>query len=137
MAGMTTVMAKGNIVRDLELRTIPNEKATQVLDFTLAVDDGWGDNKKSCFFDVTIFGKKAEVIEQYCRKGSTICVNGRLSMDTWESDGQKRSKVKIVANDFDFCDKPDENQQSNNQPQVVTQGAGEYAPPANTEEIPF
>ena len=59
------------------------------------------------WFDVTMFGKRAEVIEKFFSKGSQIIVSGRMQADVYEKDGQKRKAWKLIAEDFDFCDSKD------------------------------
>ena len=59
------------------------------------------------WFDVTFFGKRAEVIEKFFSKGSQIIVSGRMQSDTYEKDGQKRKTWKLIGEDFDFCDSKD------------------------------
>ena len=101
MASYNRVVLVGNMTRDVELRTIQSGKS--VTDVGLAVNErrpdasgnGWVDEVN--FFDVTVWGRNAEVLRDYARKGSPILVEGRLKQDTWEQDGQKRSKVKVVA----------------------------------------
>lgn len=67
------------------------------------------------WFDVTIFGKRAEVVEKFFSKGSQIIVSGRMQADTVEKDGTKRKYWKLIANDFDFCDSKDSPRGSNNE----------------------
>lgn len=59
------------------------------------------------WFDVTFFGRRAEVIEKFFSKGSQIIVSGRMQSDTYEKDGQKRKSWKLIGEDFDFCDSKD------------------------------
>ena len=59
------------------------------------------------WFDVTFFGKRAEVIDKFFGKGSQIIVSGRMQADTYEKDGQKRKSWKLIGEDFDFCDSKD------------------------------
>ena len=67
------------------------------------------------WFDVTIFGKRAEVVEKFFSKGSQIIVSGRMQADTVEKEGQKRKYWKLIANDFDFCDSKDSPRGTNNE----------------------
>lgn len=67
------------------------------------------------WFDVTIFGKRAEVVEKFFSKGSQIIVSGRMQADTVEKDGTKRKYWKLIANDFDFCDSKDSPRGNNNE----------------------
>ncbi|QDV72536.1 single-stranded DNA-binding protein [Botrimarina mediterranea] len=99
MASYNRVVLVGNLTRDIELRYIPS--GTAVAEIGLAVNDRvkrgdqWVD--ETTFVDVTLWGRTAEVANQYLNKGSSILIEGRLKLDTWEKDGQKRSKLRVVA----------------------------------------
>lgn len=99
MASYNRVVLVGNLTRDPELRYIPS--GTAVTDIGLAVNervkrnDQWVDEAN--FFDITLWGRTAEVANEYLSKGSSVLIEGRLKYDTWEKDGQKRSKVKIIG----------------------------------------
>lgn len=88
----------GRMTRDLDDRAFaytPNGKAR--LNISIAVNDGYGDNQYTSYFDVVVWGKTAENIKPYLGKGKQICINGRLRQDRWENNGQKNSRVVIVA----------------------------------------
>ncbi len=91
------IVAMGRLVSDPELRKIPS--GTPVCEFRMAFDNGWGDNKKTCFVSVTAWGKQAEFVERYFSKGKGIVVDGRLDMDEWndKESGNKRTKHYITA----------------------------------------
>ncbi len=99
MASFNRVIIVGNLTRDVELRRIPSGLA--VTDITLAVNDRikkndqWVDEAN--FFDVTLWGRTAEIAGEYLSKGSSVLIEGRLKQDKWEQDGQKRSKVKVIG----------------------------------------
>lgn len=95
----------GRLTRDPDLKHTQGGKA--VTQFGLAVDDGYGENKKTVFLDITCWNKTAEFVGQFCMKGSPVCVDGRLSMDTWEDKqtGQKRSKIYATANDVQLLER--------------------------------
>lgn len=101
MASFNRVILMGNITRDPELRYISSGMA--VTDIGLAVNDKrknaageWVD--ETTFVDVTLWGRSAEVACEYLKKGSSCFIEGRLKLDSWESnDGQKRSKLKVVG----------------------------------------
>ncbi|MCC9641729.1 single-stranded DNA-binding protein [Rhodopirellula sp. JC740] len=100
MASYNRVMLMGNLTRDIDLRYLPSGMA--VAEFAIAVnekrkasDGQWVEDVS--FFDITLFGRTAEVAGEYLSKGSPIFVEGRLKQDTWEKDGQKRSKVKVIG----------------------------------------
>lgn len=105
---MNLIILKGNTTRDVELRYLPN--GTAIGSFGVAVNRKWKDpdgNQKEevSFFDVDAWGKTAETIAQWFRKGSPILITGRLKQETWDDKqtSQKRSKVKIVLDRFEFC----------------------------------
>lgn len=100
MASFNRVILVGNITRDIELKYIPS--GTAVTEITLAVNDKrktqsgeWVE--ETTFVDVTLWGRTAEVASEYLSKGSSILIEGRLKLDTWETEGQKRHKLRVVG----------------------------------------
>lgn len=87
------------------------------------------------WFDVTFFGRRAEVIEKFFDKGSQIIVSGRMQADTYEKDGQKRKSWKLIGEDFDFCDSKDSARGGNN-PAVKAEDLPDSFENAE-EDIPF
>lgn len=97
------VILMGRLTRDPEMRTTPSGK--NVTSFSLAVDRPGSDDSAD-FFDITAWEKTGELVNQYLSKGRRCLVQGRLSYRSWEQDGQKRSKVEVIANDVTFLDGP-------------------------------
>lgn len=100
MASYNRVVILGNVTRDPELRYIPSGAA--VCELGLAVNDRRkGPNgdwiEETTFVDVTLWAKTAEVACEYLRKGSSVLVEGRLKLESWEKDGKKQSKLKVVG----------------------------------------
>jgi single-strand DNA-binding protein len=101
MASYNKVILVGNLTRDPELRYTPSSMA--VTDLGLAVNDRRkGSNgewiEEVTFVDVTLWGRTAEVASEYLKKGSNVLIEGRLKLDSWETnDGQKRSKLKVIC----------------------------------------
>ena len=100
MASFNRVVLLGNVTRDPELRYISS--GTAVTDIGLAVNDRrktasgeWVE--ETTFVDVTLWGRTAEVAGEYVTKGSPILIEGRLKLDTWEKDGKKNSKLRVVG----------------------------------------
>jgi single-strand DNA-binding protein len=94
------VILVGNLTRDPELRYTPS--GTPVCDIGLAVNDRrknpngeWVE--ETTFVDITLWARTAEVASEYLGKGSQVLIEGRLKLDSWETDGQKRSKLKVVG----------------------------------------
>ena len=111
------VILMGNLTRDPELRATSGS-GVSICRFGLALNREYmssTDNQKVeevTFVDVVVWGKLAEVVSQYCRKGKQVLVSGRLTSSNWEQDGQKRSKVEVTA-----------------QSVIFTQGGGGGMPP--------
>ncbi|HLX95498.1 MAG TPA: single-stranded DNA-binding protein [Verrucomicrobiae bacterium] len=109
MASFNKVILAGNLTRDPELRYTP--KGTAVARIGIACNRKWksetGEMKEEVtFVDVDAFGKTAETIGQYLKKGRPILIEGRLRYDTWEDkqSGQKKSKLGVVLENFQFLD---------------------------------
>ena len=105
--GFNKVILMGNLTRDPELRTTPNGQS--VCNFGLAVNRTWrgadGQNQEAVsYIDCVAWGKPGEILSQYLQKGRPVLVSGRLEQRSWEADGQKRSKVEVVVEDFNFVD---------------------------------
>jgi single-strand DNA-binding protein len=99
MASFNRVILVGNLTRDPELRYIPS--GTAVSDIGLAVNDRFkrGDQwvEDVTFVDVTLWGRTAEIANEYLSKGSPVLIEGRLKLHTWEKDGQKHSKLRVTC----------------------------------------
>ncbi len=105
MANLNKVLLMGNLTRDPELRYTPS--GTPVCEFGLAVNRTFagrdGEQKQeACFVDVTMWGRRGVVISEYFTKGQAIFVEGRLRYDTWETPDGRRSKLCVVAENFEF-----------------------------------
>jgi single-strand DNA-binding protein len=107
MANFNKVILIGNLTRDPELRYTP--KGTALAKFGLAVNRRWtsetGEQREeTTFVDIDAFGKQAETVCQYMKKGSPLLVEGRLRLDQWDDKqtGQKRSKLGVVLEGFQF-----------------------------------
>jgi single-strand DNA-binding protein len=92
------VVLLGNLVQDSELKFV-GEKKTPLADITIAVNEKFNGTERTTFVNVELWGKTAEFVNEYLVKGDSVLVEGRLKQDTWETDGQKRSRLLVV------CDK--------------------------------
>ena len=109
MANFNKVILAGNLTRDPEVRYTP--KGTAIAKLGMAINRTWktdtGETKEEVtFVDVDAFGRQAEVISQYLKKGRPILVEGRLKLDQWDDKqtGQKRSRLGVVLEGFQFLD---------------------------------
>lgn len=147
MASFNRVIVMGNLTRDVEVRYLQSGMA--VADIGLAVNDRRKNQagewvEEATFVDITLWGRTAEVAGEYLSKGSPILVEGRLKLDSWESDGQKRTKLKVVGEKMQMVggrggggDSNPSGQQSDSsysEPAPVAAAGGGGTPP---DDIPF
>lgn len=129
------VNISGNLTRDPELRATSG--GAQVLSFGVAVNDRaknqqtgeWEDRPN--FIECTMFGTRAEKLAQYLHKGSKVVIEGKLRYSQWEKDGQKRSKLEVIAEELEFMSRQD-----SGQPQQQAQQRNQV-PDLYDEDIPF
>ena len=104
---LNQVTLMGNLTRDPELRQTPTGQ--NVTSFSLALNRSYKDQsgewqEATDYIDIVCWGPLAERVAQYLSKGRRCLVQGRLQSRSWEQDGQKRSKVEVLANDVTFLD---------------------------------
>lgn len=101
MASFNRVILVGNLTRDIELKYL--QSGTAVAEIGLAVNERRKNAQtgewieEPVFVDVTLWGRTAEIAGEYLGKGSSVLIEGRLKLDQWEKDGQKRSKLRVVC----------------------------------------
>jgi single-strand DNA-binding protein len=122
MANFNRVFLMGNLTRDPEMRYTPS--GTAVVNFGMAVNrhftDQNGEKKEeTCFVRISVFGKQGENCNQYLSKGSPVFIEGRLQYRTWETDGQKRNSLDVVAERVQFMGRVKEGQDSKTEEEVT------------------
>lgn len=147
MPNLNRVMLMGNLTRDPELRYTPSN--TAVAQIGLAINHKWKDQsgeakEEVTFIDCEAWGRTAEVLNQYVRKGNPLYVEGRLKLDMWtDKEGNKRSKLKVVVESMQFIHGKDQGgapQQQQHRPpaQQPTPITGDGAfQPVDEDNIPF
>lgn len=154
MASFNKVILAGNLTRDPELRYTP--KGTAIAKLSLAVNRRWtgedGQQREEVtYVDIDAFGKQAEVICQYLKKGGGLLVEGRLRLDQWDDKqtGQKRSRLGVVLESFTFIGGRPEGggppsgapvsrpQQSRPAPQSRPEPPESDGPPPEDDDVPF
>jgi single-strand DNA-binding protein len=108
MASLNKVLLMGNMTRDPQLSYLPSQ--TPVIEFGIAMSRKFKKQdgtmaEDTCFVDCRLFGKRAEVVNKYFKKGDPIFVEGRLQYDSWEKDGKKNSKIRVFVENFEFVGK--------------------------------
>jgi single-strand DNA-binding protein len=138
MANLNRVLLIGNLTRDPDVRYTP--KGTAVVDLGLAVnrvtttEDGER-REEVTFIDVTLWGRQAEIAEQYLKKGRPVFIEGRLQMDSWDDKqtGQKRTKLKVVGDTMQLLGSRQESGEG--QSSSYNSGSG-TAPRRSTSQAP-
>lgn len=152
------IFLAGNLTRDPELSYLPGQAQTAVCSFGMAVNRKWtgqdGQSREDVLFiDCTAFGKTGEVMAKHLKKGRPVFIEGRLKLDQWEKDGQKRSKHQVIVDAFQFVGAPPENAEMRD-PRTVESGYRKEAartapkayanagkeddrPPVRDDDIPF
>jgi len=143
VANFNKVILVGNLTRDPELRYTP--KGTAIAKIGLAINRKWtneaGEVKEEVtFVDVDAFGKQAETIGQYMRKGRPLLVEGRLKLDQWDDKqtGQKKSRLGVILESFQFLDSGNREGGGGvpSAPAAPRPARGATPPPANDAEPP-
>lgn len=120
------VILMGRLTRDPELRTTTTGKS--VANFSIAVDKV-GQDAGADFFEIVAWERLAELVQQYLTKGRRCLIQGRLSQRQWEQDGQKRSRIEVMASDVTFLDGPSASGEA-------TAATSEPTPKAESSEAP-
>ena len=136
---LNSVILQGRLGRDPELRH--TQSGTEVCNFSMAVDNGFGDKKKTVWPDITAWGLTATFVQKYLQKGSECLVEGRLDTEEWEDKetGQKRRKTIVVANRVHFCGSKSDNQSAHrdNATPYIPPEKGDQSDGFNNDDIPF
>lgn len=136
MASFNKVILMGNLTRDPQVKHTPS--GASVGEIGLAVNRTWFDKASNSkkeevtFVDVTLWNRTAEIVEQYARKGDPLLIEGRLQLDTWDDkeSGQKRSKLRVVAEQATLLGSRRQSSGSDDQPPHPE-------PPADFQDSPF
>lgn len=139
------VILGGRLTRDPELKILPS--GTSVCEFGLAInkrvpgetEGEWED--EGHFFDVSFFGKRAEVVSEHFSKGKPILIEGNLHQDRWTDDqGKNRSRVRIRAYHFEFVGSKQESEENGNSPPTTSENPSSQATPNEDppqDDVPF
>lgn len=104
MSDVNRVIISGRLTRDAEIKNLPS--GTSVVEFGLASNRKFKEKEDTTFIDCTMFGDRASNLAQYLTKGKKLIVEGRLRYESWEKDGQKRSRVGVVVDEVSFMEPP-------------------------------
>jgi single-strand DNA-binding protein len=141
MSSLNKVLLIGNLTRDPELRNTPQGKA--VAHIGIAVNESYttpdGEKKEDVtFVDVVCWGRQAETCKEYLTKGSLIFVEGKLQLDSWEKDGEKKSRMRVRADRVQFLSS--KNRPKDKDEKMPDEYAGRKdrnSQPVDDDDIPF
>ena len=102
MASFNQIQAIGRLTRDPEVKTTMT--GVSVANFSVAINTRYKENEETVFLDITCWRRLAEICKEYLKKGSQVFIAGRVKQDRWETDGVKRSKVYVLAENIQFLD---------------------------------
>ena len=133
---INVVVISGNLTRDPELRH--TNGGTAILSFGVAVNDRrrnphtqeWEDHPN--FVDCTMFGARAEALSRYLSKGTKVALSGKLRYSSWERDGQRRSKLEVIAEEIEFLSRDGDVART-----AAPQQAAPQYPEIAYEDVPF
>lgn len=136
---LNTVILHGRIVNDLDVRWTQNQK--QVVSFRLAVDDSYGDNKRTYFISCVAWNKTCEFLSKYFQKGNAVIIKGKLQTREWsDKHDQKRTEIEVNVDSAYFCEsKQKGNSDTRGRTTVVPKDieAGDWEELDDGEELPF
>lgn len=136
MSGYINVTVVGVLGKDPELRSSASGK--KIATFSVAVDQGFGDNKKTEWVNIVCFDKLADLSERFLKKGKQVALSGTLQTSSWDDKqtGQKRYRTEIIARDLTFMDSGSRNTSQTPAPRQQAAPAPRASAPAN-DDNPF
>lgn len=129
---MNNVILVGNLVRDPEFR-IGETENKNMCRFTVAIDDGYGERKRTSYIPVIVFGKQAVNCNTYLAKGRKVCVQGRIQTGSYEKDGRKVYTTDVIASVVEFVGKAEENTDDG----AKDGESGDFNPPRGFAQVEF
>ncbi len=142
MASYNKVILMGNLTRDPELKYLPD--GTAMAKFGLAVNRRYNDRQSGekkeevCFVDITTWRREAEICNEYLKKGSPLLLEGRLHLNSWETDdGQKRSKLEVIVERVQLLGTRQDSEGGAIRDQGTESAAAPDEPPTTADDIPF
>lgn len=141
MSGYINITVVGSLGKDPEIRSTPGGK--KVANFSVAVDQGFGDSKRTEWVNIVAWEKLADLAEKFLKKGKTIALSGTLQTRSWDKDGVKQYRTEVVARDITFMDTDRKQDGGGRSNAATTPARRETAPatrgsaPANDEPDPF
>lgn len=135
---MNKVIFCGRTTKDIEMRYSQGENSMAIGRFSIAIDSGYGDKKKTSFFNCTIFGKKAETFERYVPKGTRVLLECEANQNQYtDKNGNKVNSVDFIVKSFEFCESKSSNQSQGNDRQQTSSDDFMNIPDGVEDGLPF
>ena len=138
---MNKVVLLGRMAKDVELKTLENKDNLRICNFTIAVNRAYSKNEneqKADFINCVCFGKRAETISKYFKKGDRIAVSGQIQVNVYTDEADKNKyATNILVDDFTFCENKKENNNNNTQNNTYSNTQFELNLDFDDEEIPW
>lgn len=132
---MNSVQLIGRLTRDPEVRATTGQNPTSVARFSIAVNDGYGDNERTSFINIVVFGKSADNCEKYLSKGRQVGITGRIQTGKYEKDGRTIYTTDVIASRVEFIGSKADNDNANDDAPEAPSGFGDFR--SVDEDIPF
>lgn len=135
---MNKVIFCGRTTKDIEMRYSQGENSMAIGRFSIAIDRGYGDKKKTSFFNCTIFGKQAETFERYVPKGTRVLLECEANQNQYtDKNGNKVNSVDFIVKSFEFCESKSSNQSQGNDRQQTSSDDFMNIPDGVEDGLPF
>ena len=133
---MNKTIFVGRTTKDIEVKYTQGSNPMAIGKFSIAVDSGYGDKKKTNFFNCTAFGKTAETFEKYVLKGTKICIECEANQNQYtDKNGNKINTVDFIVRSFEFCESRNSNDKDNVQDLPINDNNSIM--PQNTQSLNF
>lgn len=138
---MNNVSLIGRLVKEPEVKYTTGNEPMAVCKFTVAIDDGYGEKKRTNFIPVTVFGKQAENCEKFLGKGRQVGVTGKIQTGSYEKDGRKVYTTDVIASNVEFIGSKESVDNgvktSQNENYGVVEGEQQGFTALRSDDIPF
>ncbi len=136
MASFNKIVLMGNVTRTPDIRNIPGSN-TAVARTGIAVNRKVKDREEVLFIDIVAFGKTAEIMGEYVVKGTPLLVDGRLSMNSWEQDGQRRTKHEVIIDSMQMLGGRRDDYSRSDSEQTVSESDFKQSNSIDEDDVPF
>jgi single-strand DNA-binding protein len=132
---LNKVILMGRLTREPELKA--TQSGTSVCSFSVAVDNGYGENKKTSFINCVAWRGQAEFLSKYFTKGQMIALVGRIETRTWDDNGTTRYATEVIVNEVEFCGSKADGQSNTADASPLPSPDGFFSADSFSDDLPF